>query len=126
MRYVITKNQLHQIIYKYLDGMFSKSNTKKEECNYNPDAYTLNLHDNYGKNMITYFWYGPGTDDDDNPHYGVGMIHIHPDIVDELRKTIKIRETKVIDIISDWVSETYDVDIDEASIYPYRQKPANY
>lgn len=126
MRYIITKNQLHKVIYKYLDGEFSESNSVKEQNKYNPDAYSINLHDNYGNNTITYFWYGPGTDDDDNPHYGVGMMHIHPDIADTIRNMFNIRETKVVDILSDWFSEKFDVDIDNVSIFPGRKKTPAY
>ncbi len=126
MRYIITQTQLHSIIYKYLDGMFEDVNPKKEVNPHNPDAYRLEL------NNIKYFYYGPGEYDDWRPggegtkHYGVGHLHVHPDIVDTLRKTIKIRESKVVDLIADWFSEKFEVDIDEISIYPKRKNPPVY
>lgn len=120
MRYLITQTQLHSIIYKYLDGMFEDVNPKKEVNPHNPDAYRLEL------NNIKYFYYGPGVSDDDSPHYGVGMLHIHPDIVDTLRQLINIRESKVVDIVADWFSEKFEVDIDEISIYPNRKNPPVY
>jgi hypothetical protein len=39
---------------------------------------------------------------------------------------ITIRETKVVDIIADWVSQKFDVDIDEVSIYPKRKNTPVY
>jgi hypothetical protein len=84
------------------------------------------MFDEDDRNSITYFWYGPGDDDDGNPHNGMGEIHVHPEIVDILRNTFSVRESKILDIIADWVSETLNVDIDEISIYPYRNKNPNY
>jgi hypothetical protein len=46
--------------------------------------------------------------------------------VDELRQLIKIRETKVVDIIADWFSEKFNLDVDNISIYPERKTPAVY
>jgi len=120
MRYLITQTQLHSIIYKYLDGMFEDVNPKKEVNPHNPNAYRLEL------NNIKYFYYGPGEYDDNTTHYGVGMLHIHPDIVDTLRNMISVRESKVIDIIADWFSEKFGVDVDEISIHPHRKEPPVY
>lgn len=120
-RYIITQTQLHNVIYKYLDNMFEDITLNREINKYNPDAYRLELGD-----YIKYFYYGPGEYDDGEPHYGVGILHIHPDIVDTLRQMISVRESKVIDIIADWFSEKFEVDIDEISIYPSRNKPPVY
>jgi hypothetical protein len=54
------------------------------------------------------------------------MLHIHPYIVDTLRQLINIRESKVVDIVADWFSEKFEVDIDEISIYPNRKNPPVY
>jgi hypothetical protein len=122
MRYIITQGQLHQVVYKYLDDIFGNSDSEKIQNPHNPDDYRIEM----GDDLITYFYYGPGEYDDDTPHYGIGSLHIHPDIVDTLRKLIKIRESKVVDIVADWFSEKYNVDIDEVSIYPTRKNPAVY
>jgi len=116
-RYIITQNQMHSVIYKYLDNMFDINSFTKEINPYNKDAYRIDLIDNYGNNTISYFWFGPGEYDDDTKHYGIGNINIHPDIVDTLRQMITIRESKVMDIIADWFSEKFNEDIDEISIY---------
>lgn len=126
MRYIITQTQLHKLVYKYLDDLIVTDN--KEQNPYNKDAYRIDMYDKNNKNLISYFWYGPGEwdDDEDTPHNGVGSIHVHPDIVDVLRQTIKIRQTKVADIVADWVSDKYNIDIDEISIYPERKKSPVY
>jgi hypothetical protein len=120
MRYIITQTQLHNIVYKYLDSTFKNVEPNKQINAHNPNAYRLILGN------ITYFYYGPGEYDDNTPHYGVGMLHIHPDIVDTLRNMISVRESKVIDIIADWFSEKFGVDVDEISIHPHRKEPPVY
>ena len=122
MRYIITSSQIHQIVYQYLDNMFKNVKPNKETNPHNPEAYRrIDLGE-----YISYFYFGPGEDDDGNPHYGIGSIHIHPEIVDTLRQIIKIRESKVLDIVADWFSEKFEVDIDEVSLYPNRKTPAVY
>jgi len=126
MRYIITQGQLHQIVYKYLDNIFGNSDSEKIQNPHNPDAYRIELKAPEKSETISYFYYGPGEYDDDTKHYGIGTLHIHPYIVDDLRRLIKTRETKVMDIVADWFSEKYQVDIDEISIYPERKTPAVY
>jgi len=46
--------------------------------------------------------------------------------MDFIRNTFSIRQGKALDIIGDWVSEKFDVDIDEVDIYPTRKSPPNY
>jgi hypothetical protein len=71
-RYIITQNQMHSVIYKYLDNMFDINSFKKEINPYNKNAYRIELSDNNGDNTITYFWFGPGEYDDETKHYGIG------------------------------------------------------
>lgn len=126
MRYIITQGQLHQIVYKYLDNIFGNSDSEKIQNPHNPDAYRIELKAPEKSETISYFYYGPGEYDDDTKHYGIGSLHIHPDIVDTIRKLVGIRETKVVDIVTDWFSEKFEVDVDEISIYPERKTPAVY
>jgi hypothetical protein len=128
MRYIISQSQFHTLIYKYLNGIFSNKNFKKEINPYVKDGNTwrVDMFNDSGKRLLTYFWYGPGEDDDGNPHNGVGSLHIHYELLDSLRAPLGVRESKIQDIIADWVSETLDADIDEVSISPHRNGTPNY
>jgi len=129
MRYIITPSQFHSLIYKFLEDMFSNKDFRKEINPYVKDGKTwrVDMFDDSGKKrLLTYFWYGPGEDDDGNPHNGVGSLHIHYQILDSLRGFLGIRESKIQDIIADWVSETLNADIDEIAIHPARNKTPNY
>lgn len=132
MRYIITQSQLHKIVYKYLDSMFAGVEAKKEVNIHNENAYRISLTAPKTNDEITYYFYGTGEYDDwraggeGTKHFGIGHLHINPDIVDALRVMVRARETKVVDIISDWFSEKYQVDIDEVALYPKRKKPPVY
>jgi hypothetical protein len=41
-----------------------------------------------------------------------------------LKDTLSIRESKVLDIVADWVSETLGGDIDEIDVYPKKENPS--
>lgn len=118
MRYIITQDQFHNAIYKILNQ--NLGNVEKEINPYDKtgNTYRLNMFDQNGKEFLNYFYFPPGEDDDGNPHNGQGSIHIHWETDDMIRKIFSIRGTKVKDVISDWVSDTFGVDVDEADIYP--------
>jgi len=126
MRYIITSSQLHMLIYKYLDSIFSKKDFRIEPNPYVKDSRRIDMFDDNGNERMSYFWFGPGTDDDDNPHNGIGSLHINPTILDSLRTMFSIRESKIKDIIADWVSERFNTDVDEIDIHPSRNKTPNY
>lgn len=128
MRYIITQSQLHSLVYSYLDEMFSNEDFRKENNPYVEDGGTwrVDMYNNKGKELISYFWFSPGKYDDGTPHNGVGSLHVHPEIADFIRNTFSMRESKAIDIVADWVSEKLGVDIDEISVYPNRNAPPIY
>lgn len=120
MRYIITQTQLHTLVYKYLNDIFSNKDFREEINPYVQDGstYSIDMVSDEGEKLLTYFWYGPGEYDDGTPHNGVGSLHIHHNIVDMFVKMFSIRESKVLDIVADWVSQTLGGDIDEVDIHP--------
>jgi len=122
MRYVITKDQFHNIVYTILDEMLDNGKVEKEINPYvkSGKTYRLNMFDVNGKEFMKYFFYEPGEDDDGNPHNGHGSIHVNWVVDDKIRKLLSLRQTKVLDIIADWVTDKFGVDVDEVDVYPTR------
>ena len=126
-RYVITDNQSKEVIHKYLDKNIVKF--EKEVNPYNNSSYTIQMIDKKGDRLLYYIWYGAGgtyDDDDDTVHNGIGSLQVHPNIVDLFRQMFKLRVSKILDIISEWVDGKVEDEVDEVTIYPYRVKPAVY
>ena len=120
MRYIITKDQFHSIVYNILYELLEGWKVVRDN---NPHVksgktYRLNMYDKNGENFITYFYFEPGEDDDGNVHDGHGSIHLHWKVNDTIKKLLSIRQTKVSDIVGDWVSDKFNVDVDEIDIYP--------
>ena len=82
------------------------------------------MFDKNGEIFITYFYFEPGEDDYGIPHDDSGSIHVHWQVDEKIRKLFSLRQSKVLDIIADWVSDKFDVDVDEVDIYP--NKPTQY
>lgn len=120
MRYVITKDQFHNIAYNILDELLEGGKVERQNNPYvkSGKTYRLNMYDKNGENFITYFYFEPGEDDDGNVHDGHGSIHLHWKVNDTIKKLLSFRQTKVLDIVADWVSEKFNVDVDEVDIYP--------
>lgn len=118
MRYIILPTQFHNLIYKYLDDIHSKNDVEKEVNPYVESGltYKLIINTDSGDSLLTYNWYEPGEDDDGNPHNGVGSLYVDRSLVDKLTSHLSVRNSRVVDIIADWVSERFDVDIDEVLI----------
>jgi hypothetical protein len=127
MRYIITQSQFHKLIYKYLDNLFTEEKfEKKVSPFFSNNNWHIEIFSDEGKKLITYFWYGPGEYDDGTKHEGIGSIYVHHELVDTLRSNLTVRQSKILDIISDWVSEKFDVDIDEVEIHPKGETPTIY
>ena len=118
MRYVITKDQFHSIVYNILDDLSEGGKVEKVDNPYWKESYRVNLYDKNGENFITFFYAQPGEDDDGNIHDGHGSIHLHWKVNDTIKKLLSVRQTKVLDYVADWVSEKLNVDVDEVDIYP--------
>jgi hypothetical protein len=39
---------------------------------------------------------------------------------DKIRKLLSLRKTKALDIVADWVTDKFGVDVDEVDVYPTR------
>jgi hypothetical protein len=120
MRYVITKDQFHHVVYNILNELLEGGKVERENNRHvkSGKTYRLNMYDKNGENFITYFYFEPGEDDDGNVHDGHGSIHLHWKVNDTIKKLLSIRQTKVSDIVGDWVSDKFNVDVDEIDIYP--------
>jgi len=88
MKYVITKEQFHNIVYGVLDEMLEDGKVEKEINPYveSGKTYRLNMFDKNGEIFITYFYFEPGEDDYGIPHDDSGSIHVHWQVDEKIRK----------------------------------------
>lgn len=98
--------------------MIEEGTVRKEENPYSNGAYRIHMYNEDDKEIMTYFYYPPGEDDDGNPHDGHGSLQVNWIVDDKIKKILSIRQSKVLDIIADWLSDKFNVDVDEVVIYP--------
>ena len=122
IRYVITKDQFHKIVYNILDETIEDGLTKREENPYSNGAYRIHMYNHNGNETIVYFYFPPGEDDDGNPHNGHGSLHVNWEVDDKIRKLLSIRQNKALDMIADWVTDKFNVDVDEINVYPKKPR----
>jgi hypothetical protein len=123
MRYVITKDQFHKVIYSILDGIVKDGRIVKENNPYSSTGgYDIALYDgdtNNEDNIVLQYYYFP-SDDDEYDGYSEerGKLHVNFKLDNKLKNLLSIRQSKILDIIGDWVSDKFNVDVDEVVIYP--------
>lgn len=125
-RYIITDSQFHSLVYLYLDNLIVKMDKYHP---WNDEGYRVDMYDKNATQVISYFWYAPGgeyDDDDNTKHNGVGSVLVNPKIIDFIRTMFKVRESKAVDIFGDWLSTKVDNEVDDISLFPERGKPAVY
>jgi hypothetical protein len=126
-RYVITDTQSKDVIHKYLDNNIIKPEEKENP--HEKGSYSTKMLDKNNDTMFLYIWYVKGgeyDDDDSTVHNGIGHVQVHPKIVDLFRQMFKMRESKILDIISEWVDKNVKDEVDTVTIWPQRAKPPVY
>ena len=122
MKYIITTTQFHTIIYNHFDRELS-GEVKKEINPYDESGrtYSLELHNEEGKNLLS-FYYFPKTDNTIGGERDIqdssGSLHVHYRLYDELKGFLPLRKSGILNIIADWFTDKYNLDVDEVSIYP--------
>lgn len=119
-RYIITKSQLHDAIYKYLNDEFKNPYIDRKVNPYveSGNTYRMYISKSKGKPVsLSYFYFEPGTyEDGETEHFGIGGLSVDGKLVDTIRKMFSVRESRVLDLIADWLSEKLEIDIDNVDI----------
>jgi hypothetical protein len=109
-KYIITETQLKNTIYSVLDSKFV--GITDHVFDYEID-YMYIKYINIGRESIKYVFYKK--DDDGNPK---GIVSINRKFGLGISKVFKIRLSKVIDIIGDYVEEVHGFQVDDAEARP--------
>ena len=121
MKYVITQSQFHKLVYGYLNKMVKSAEVDRQENPYVEGGFSVTV-DTKGKRQFTY-QYTPEGESWDDPTDTIypenGFLIIKKGIVDDMRELFGLRKSKLYDLIADWFTETYDVNVDEVSETTY-------
>lgn len=106
-KYVITESQLKKAIYAVLDSRFSGISEKKH-ADYVTWMQTKYIH--IGNEQLTHHHYFTQNEPE---RY---LVYFSKKLGEKLSKTFKIRMSKVIDIVGDYVEEVHNLPVDDIEI----------
>ena len=121
MKYVITQNQFHKLVYGYLNKLVKSADVVREESRYVKGGFSV-IVDTNGQRRFTYQFTPEGEswdDPTDKIYPENGSLVIKNGIVDDMKDLFGLRKSKIFDLIADWFTETYEVDVDNVSETTY-------
>ena len=117
MRYVITQGQFHRAVYKYLQDLLDNGTYKQDYPGIHGNTRIFIYEGATTKDeVILYIWHPAGEDGDGTPHNGVGFLYIDDSITSTLGKLLSVRPNTVMDIVADWFTETFKMDVDGVEV----------
>ena len=120
MKYIITTTQFDRILDLYLKRYLGETpNVVREENPYREGSYSLKISRNKNSgNVFNFIFTAPGESWDDPSDIILpenSVLYVRNKLVDDLIKLLNVRETKVLDLIADWFTKKYNVDVDYVS-----------
>ena len=107
-KYVITESQLKTAVYAVLDSKF-KGIEEEEMAEFVTWMEMKNIH--IGNEVIGHYNYFKTSTDEAKATVIVPM-----DLVKNISKVFKIRKTKVVDILGDYIEEVHNLPVDDVDI----------
>jgi hypothetical protein len=116
MKYVITETQFDKLLDLYLSKYLGrKPKIEREENPYNDEGFSIKIKDINDSQLFQYNFFPAGEswdDPSDKIYPANGNLYIREKLVEDLMDFLNVRETKVLDLIADWFTKKYNVDVD--------------
>ena len=118
MKYIITPTQFDKILDLFLTKKIGKNpEISKYDNPYTEGSYQLKIVDKKTKQLFFNFIFteaGESWDDPTDKIYPANSsLYVQKDLVEELIDFLNVRETKALDLIADWFTFKYNVDVDK-------------
>lgn len=121
MKYVITQSQFHKLVYGYLNKLVKSAEVDIQNSKYEEGGFSVTV-DTDGQRKFTY-QFSPEGESWDDPTDKIypenGSLIIKRGITDDMKDLFGLRKSKLFDLIADWFTETYKVDVDSVSETTY-------
>lgn len=116
MKYVITETQFDKLLDLYISKYLGrKPHIEREENPYNDVGFSIKIKDINDRQLFQYNFFPAGEswdDPSDKIYPAYGNLYIREKFVEDLIDFLNVRETKVLDLIADWFTKKYNVDVD--------------
>lgn len=115
-RYVISQSQLFDLVENFMSDRMVDGKVKKHDT----DEYgntKWELFDKNGKWLMYYIHYGPKHMNGKVVEDESGYLALDKSLVSLFMRNLRFRESKVLDLMADWFTKTFDADIDSVDIH---------
>ena len=115
-RYVISQSQLFDLVENFMaEQMVGGEVRKSDTDNYGNTKW--DLYNKNGKWLMYYIHYGEKHMNGKVVEGESGYLSLQHSLVTLFMRNLRFRESKVLDLLADWFTKTFDVDIDSVDIY---------
>lgn len=115
MKYVVTQNQFHNLVYGYINKLVKSAQVVREDNYYVEGGYGIVVSEG-GQSIFSYDFTPEGEswdDPTDKIYPENGSLSIKKGIVDDMSELFGLRKSKIFDLIADWFTDTYEVNVDD-------------
>jgi len=115
-RYIISQSQLFDLVENFMaEQMVGGEVRKRDTDDYGNTRW--DLYSKSGKWLMFYIHYGPKHMNGKVVEGESGYLSLQHSLVTLFMRNLRFRESKVLDLLADWFTKTFDVDIDSVDIY---------
>jgi len=115
-RYIISQSQLFDLVENFMSEQMAGGQVRKRDT----DDYGNTRWDLYNKNgkwLMYYIHYGPKHMNGKVVEDESGYLSLDKRLVSLFMRNLRFRESKVLDLLADWFTKTFEADIDSVDIY---------
>jgi len=115
-RYIISQSQLFDLVENFMSEQMAGGEVRKRDT----DDYgntRWDLYSKSGKFLMYYIHYGPKHMNGKVVENESGYLSLQHSLVSLFMRNLRFRQSKVLDLLADWFTKTFDVDIDSVDIH---------
>jgi len=115
-RYIISQSQLFDLVENFMSEQMAGGEVRKRDT----DDYgntRWDLYSKSGKFLMYYIHYGEKHMNGKVVENESGYLSLQHSLVSLFMRNLRFRQSKVLDLLADWFTKTFDVDIDSVDIH---------
>ena len=115
-RYIISQSQLFDLVENFMSEQMADGEVRKRDT----DDYgntRWDLYSKSGKFLMYYIHYGEKHMNGKVVENESGYLSLQHSLVSLFMRNLRFRQSKALDLLADWFTKTFEVDIDSVDIY---------
>jgi hypothetical protein len=115
-RYIISQSQLFDLVENFMSEQMAGGEVRKRDT----DDYgntRWDLYSKSGKFLMYYIHYGEKHMNGKVVENESGYLSLQHSLVSLFMRNLRFRQSKALDLLADWFTKTFEVDIDSVDIY---------